>query len=311
MSAIQKKLAEATEVEPSKRQNETITNQEYMKRLALGVQSLPDDEWNKLDKECQDWFNKAADAIESKTDIPDFPDMEPAAGATTGRRRGSAAAETPFTSKDAKKGDTVTVVTKRGKEYTGKVTEADDQGIILDDTTELDHDKIDTIKLAGGANKVEEPAEPEVSDTVTVVTKRGKTITANITELTDTDIVLVDAAGEIHEFGRDRLESIVVKVKNAGKQVAATTRTASKSEPAASTPKSDEKPKRATAAANGGVSITTRIRELIADKLDAKKEDIAVILKKESLEFKQATLDLTFSDMHKIIGILREKKIIK
>ena len=49
----------------------------------------------------------------------------------------------------------------------------------------------------------------------------------------------------------------------------------------------------------------------MAERLDAKKDDIAAILKKEGLEFKQATLDLTFSDMHKIVGILREKKMLK
>ena len=313
MSEIQKALAAATDIEPSKRNNETITDQGYLKRLALGVGELSDDEWNKLDVKAQDWFNSAADAIEKKQDLPPFPDMEPAPSTSRRRGGGTAEAEKPYTSKDAKKGDKVEVVTKRGKEYTGEVVEADDAGLVLDvdgKDVELDHDKIESIKKAGGGSSAaDEQAEPEVGDTVTVVTKRGKTITANITEMGDKDIVLTDAAGEIHEFDRDRLESITVKVKNAGKGG----KTAAKSDDKP-TGKKDEpaaKSTRTTAAANGGVSITTRIRELVAERLDAKKDDIAAILKKEGLEFKQATLDLTFSDMHKIVGILREKKMLK
>lgn len=313
MSKIQTALAKATDIEPSKRNNEAITDQSYLKRLALGVQDLADADWNALDTEAQDWFNKAADAIEAKKDIPAFPDMAAERGGGSGRRRGAKAEAVEYTSKDAKKGDKVEVTTKRGKAYTGEVVEADDAGIVLEvdgKDVDLDHDKIETIKLAGGAAAAdaepEAPAEPEVGDTVEVVTKRGKKIMANITELSDTDIVMVDAAGEIHDFGRDRLESITVKVK-AGGGAKKDAPAAKKDEPK----KDDGKAPRTTAAANGGVSITTRIRELIADRLDAKKDDVAAILKKEGLEFKQATLDLTFSDMHKIIGILREKKIIK
>ena len=313
MSAIQAALAAATDIEPSKRGNETITDQAYLKRLALGVQDLPDADWNKLSQDAQDWFNAAADAIEKKTDIPAFPDLvkaEPSA-----RRRGSSAAEVkPMASTDAKKGMKVTVVTKRGKEYTGEVVEADDQGLVLEvdgKDVELDHDKIDKISVAGAAPPAEEPevSEPEVGDTVEVVTKRGKKIMGNITELTDEDMVLKDAAGEVHELAKDRLESVVVKVKNAK---AGGGRGGAKAESASSTPKADAEPAgRASAKANGGVSVTTRIRELIAENLDAKKEDVSAALKKEGLEFKQATLDLTFGDMHKIVGILRDRKLLK
>lgn len=318
MSAIQAALAAATDINPSKRSNETVTDQAYLKRLALGVQDLPDDEWNKLGQEAQDWFNQAADAIEKKTDIPAFPDLvkaEPAA-----RRRGSSAAAEvkPMTSADAKKGMKVVVTTKRGKEYTGEVVEADDQGLVLEvdgKEIDLDHDKIDKISMAGRAAGAADPEpeamEPEVGDTVEVVTKRGKKIMGNIVELTDADMVLKDAAGEPHDLSKDRLESVVVKVKNA-KASGSTSRTSGKAESTSNTPKADAEPAgRASAKANGGVSVTTRIRELIAENLDAKKEDISAALKKEGLEFKQATLDLTFGDMHKIVGILRDRKLLK
>lgn len=315
MSAIQAALAAATDINPSKRSNETVTDQAYLKRLALGVQDLPDDEWNKLGQEAQDWFNQAADAIEKKTDIPAFPDLvkaEPAA-----RRRGSSASAEvkPMTSADAKKGMKVVITTKRGKEYTGEVVEADDQGLVLEvdgKDVELDHDKIDKISLVGAGSDAEpEPMEPEVGDTVEVVTKRGKKIMGNIVELTDEDMVLKDAAGEPHELSKDRLESVVVKVKNA-KASGSTSRAGGKAESTSNTPKADAEPAgRASAKANGGVSVTTRIRELIAENLDAKKEDISAALKKGGLEFKQATLDLTFGDMHKIVGILRDRKLLK
>lgn len=315
MSNIQKKLADATEIEPSKRANETITDQAYLMRLALGVQKLGDDDWNKLDSAAQDWFNKAADAIEAKRDIPAFPDM-PQAEAQATRRRGAAAepAATPFTSKDAKKGDTVVVTTKRGRTIQGRVVQADAQGLVLEDDegrdVELDHDKIEVITLAGGnAAAPVVPDVAEVGDTVQVTTKRGKVVMGNIKELTDKDIVLVDAAGEIHEFDLDRLDGgITVKVK-----AAAGGRAPAKTEPAAKTTPVAEaaKPPRASTAANGGVSVTGRIRELIADDLTSTKEAISAQMKKEGLEFKQATLDLTYGDMHKIIGVLRDRKVIK
>lgn len=321
MSKIQTTLATATDVEPSKRANEAITDQSYLKRLALGVQALADAEWNKLDTAAQDWFNKAADAIEAKKDIPSFPDMAAGTPPDTGRRRGSReeAPAAAYTSAESKKGDKVAVSTKRGKNYEGVVLEADKQGLVLDvdgKDVEIDHDKIDSITLAG--EKHDGPAAApdtvtiaEVSDTVEVTTKRGKKILGNITELTDTDVVIVDVGGEIHELALDRLDGgITVKVKNAGKAAAGEPARGRRSGEADAKP-AEVKQARTTAAVNGGISITTRIRELVADRLESKKEDIAAILKKEGLEFKQATLDLTFSDMHKIIGILRDKKIIK
>lgn len=322
MSKIQQTLADATEIEPSKRANETITDQAYLMRLALGVQKLGDDDWNKLDSAAQDWFNKAADAIEAKRDIPAFPDM-PQAEAPSTRRRGAAAepTATPYTSKDAKKGDAVVVTTKRGRTIEGKVVEADDQGLVLEDgegkDVELDHDKIESIKLAGGKTASAVPDVAEVGDTVKVTTKRGKVVMGNIKELTDKDIVLVDAAGEIHEFDLDRLDGgITVKAKgpaggrgSSASEAAAEVKSngAGRAGPAADPAKAP----RASTAANGGVSVTGRIRELIADDLAATKEAISAQMKKEGLEFKPATLDLTYGDMHKIISILRDRKVIK
>lgn len=311
MSKIHKELETATEIKPSTRLNETITDQAYLKRLVLGVQDLAEAAWDALPRPTQDWYNTAIDAIEKNENIPGFPDME--AASVTTRRRGASepAAAVEMVSTDAKKHDKVSVTTKRGVVHVGEVVEADAQGLVLDvdgKDVELDHDKIDKIAMQAGHGKLDSGAviaDPEVGDTVQVLTKRGKTILGNITEMTETELVLKDVAGEVHELAKDRLESVVVKSKNVGRQPAAV---ASRAGVASTAP---DKTARTTPAINGGVSITTRIREIVADNLNAKKDQVAEVLKKEGLEFKQATLDLTFGDMHKIIGILRDRKIIK
>lgn len=311
MSKIQELLAAATELAPSKRNNETITDQAYMKRLALGIQDLPDADYDKLPKEAIDWFNSAADAIEKKQDIPAFPDMEQAEGG--GRRRRAAAAE-PFKAEDAKKGDKITLKTKRGVEYVGvEVLDTYEGGLVIDDRgreKEIDLEVIAEIARAsdGGSAGGDEPKELvlEVGATVKVITARGKEVLMVVTELTDDEIVGKDAAGDPQEFTRDKLKSVTVTLPPGGgttsRRAASSTGGEGTKAGAAGEP---AKQGRVTAASNGGVSVTTRIRELIAENFEFTKDQVGAVLKKEGLDFKQNTLDLTFGDMHKIIGILR------
>jgi hypothetical protein len=313
MTTIQAQLAAATEVEPSKRKNETTDNQDYMQRLAVAVGELSDADWGKLTPEAQDWYNNAADNLKLGKPIAVFPDA--VAPATSRRRGGEAAAETKPWAPSV--GALVAIVTKRGKNMVGKIAELDDTGLVLDDGTELDHDKIANIGPAEGAAAQQsaepaEPAEPSVGATVVVVTARGKEITGVIEEMEGDDLVVKDGSGEVHELTKSKLKSIVVKgggvapahdgrrsgEKDAGK--------------AKDTPPAEaEKGKKITAKDNGGVSATQRMRELICSDMTLKKDAVAVLLKKESLEFKQATLDLIYSDSHKPIGILRELKKLK
>lgn len=309
MSKIQELLQAATEVEPSKRKNETATSQDYMKRLAVAVGELSEDEWKKLPVEAQDWYNSAADAIEAKKEIPGYPD-EAKAETTTRRRGGSEAKAEPY---KPKKGDQVNITTKRGKAFTG-VTIADVDGdvIVLDDDTELALDKIETIEQVGGGKASaasDEPKDPGVGDTVEVVTARGKTIVGNVVEMDDDSMVLKDTTGEEHELLKEKLKSVKVKVDNSSAAASdkPATKTSAKSEPAAA----DGDKKKITRADNGGVSATQRMRELICANLEAKKDDVAANLKKEGLEFKQSTLDLVYADSHKLIGILRDLKKLK
>lgn len=306
MSAIQKQLAAATEVEPSKRRDETVTSQEYMKRLALAVGDLSDKEWEDLSTEAQDWYNSAADSIEAKKDIPEFPDLPKADAPATSRRRGAAQQEVE--EYKPKKGDVVTVTTSRDKVYTGTIVELDDEGLVLDvdgQDVELDHAKIKTVMAVGGAKSEpaadpETPKDPQVGDTVQVVTKRGKTIMGKITELSDDEMILEDAAGEVHELSKDRLTSVEIKAQGKPSRGGSV----EEKRPAKGAVEKKDKPEKA-------VSATLRMRQLLVSDLSMKKDEIAKSLTKEGFEFKQATLDLIYSDSHKLIELLKDAGHIK
>ena len=308
MSEIQKALAAATEVEPSKRKNETITDQSYLERLALAVADITDEEWEKLPTAAQDWYNEAADAIEKKRDIDPFPDLPKAEEKPAARRRGATAAEPE--KYEPKKGDVVTVVTSRDKEYTGEIVELDKEGLVLDvdgKDVELDHAKIKSIVLSGEAAgkepEPETPKDPEVGDTVKVVTKRGKEIVGNIKELTDDDMVVEDATGEIHELSKDRLTSVEIKYRPKAARAGGEGST-TKEKPTAKAAEKKEK-------ADKPVTSTQRLRDLIVSDLAMTKDAISKTLTKEGFGFKQATVDLIYSDSHKLIGLLKEAGHIK
>lgn len=323
-SKIQQALAKATEVEPKK--DETIVDQSYMKRLALAVGELSDKDWDKLDGDQQDWTNAAADNINAKKDVEVYADyVKPAEEPSTRRRRAAADDESPAASASytPKKGDKVKATTKRGKVYEGTVVDPDDNGeLVLDDGKEelgigLDGLTIEqvveaepTSRRRKAAEEPEPPAEPEVSDTVEIKTKRGKIVVGNVVEIDEKTVVIKDTAGEEEEFDIDRLESITVKVKNAGKKAAA-----GKADPEPAKGKKDEpeagKRTKTTKDENGGVSVTTRARELMVENLDADKDKIIGMLKKEGLEFKENTIQLIYGDVHKLIGMLKARKMMK
>jgi hypothetical protein len=310
MSKIQEALATATDCTPSKRKDESITSQDYMLRLLSSIADLPDDEWKKLTPAAQDWYNNGSDNVKAGKAIETYPDM--AQAETSTRRRGG----TTAAPKEAAVGDTVSVKTKRGKEITGELMVADAEGVVIKDSTGKEHEVAQSsldggITVVGGVVASSEPEvlEPEVSDTVEVVTAR-KTVLGNILEIDEKGLVIKDAAGKEHEFDKENVKSVTVKVKNAkgGKPAAGTTSTTVVK---TTTTNGDDKPKKITAATNGGVSATQRMREMICSDMDAKKDAIAATLKKEGLEFKQATLDLIYGDSHKLIGILRDLKKLK
>lgn len=335
MSKIQQLLAKATETDPKR--GESITDPAYLKRLALAVGELPDKDWDALPEECQDWVNEAADAINAKKDVPVLPDAEkePVKEEAPARsRRRSAEAEEPAkeaaaTPYKAAKGDKVKVVTKRGKEYEGTIVDPDDKGeLVLDDGKEelgLDLERIESVtplnppaeepkngrrRKAAEDDEPAGPVEPEVTDTVELVTARDKTYLGNVIELSGDEIVIKTAAGEELEFDRAKLKSVVVKVKNAGVH-AQLGRHRRSGEKDAKKDEPEGKARKTTKEDNGGVSVTTRARELMCDDLAADKEAIMKLLKKEGLDFKENTINLIYADVQKLVKMLRERKLMK
>lgn len=319
-SKIQNELQAATKV--TMKRGESF--QDYAKRLVLAVQDLSDKEWDALSEPAQDWFNDAGDAINAKQDVKDFPDAEPdeaqAEETTTRRRRRAAAEEETPAAYAPKAGDKVTATTKRGKVYSGEVVELDGNVVVIDDgKEELELDgKTTTFVLEGGEQGAAEedgPRDPQVGDTVTVTTKRGKVHTGNVIEMDDDVLVIKDAAGEEQEFNRDRVESIVVKVSNAkdtkdAEEPKSSRRRASTSD-AKQEPAAGDDGKKTRARNGGGVSVGTRIKELILDNLDAPQEAIEKLLKKEGLQFSDATLNMIYGDTHKFLKLMADRKLFK
>jgi ribosome maturation factor RimP len=326
MSKIEKELVEATDLSTKRGES----RQDFLNRLVVATTNLADKDWEKLSQAAQDWSNEAADAKNAKAKtLPDFPDAEKEEEAPTGGRRRAAAEEEPDTTAgktiviepgDLKNDMPVTITTKRGKTESGHVVEVTKKMVAIKqgngDEVEFDFDRIDKIETLGEAKTSsrrksgdDEPdADPvKVGSVVTAVTKRGKEYTGKIVEV-DEEILVLDVDGKEEELSRDRLETIKPAAgKSAPKDEEKTSsrRSSAKGEEKA---KDDEKAPRST---NNGVSVGTRIKELIADNLDATEADIAKALKKEGLEFRDNTLSLNFKDCHKFIDVLKSKKMLK
>ncbi|TXH49518.1 MAG: hypothetical protein E6Q97_22540 [Desulfurellales bacterium] len=321
MSKIEKQLAEATEV--TRKRGES--DQDYMARLVKGTSELDDASWEKLSPEAQNWFNDAADNLNKKKELPDFPDAAKAEEKKEEpvSRRGSAkkTEEKKDEPAEAKVGDKVTIVTKRDKTIEGEVIEQDADMLVVKDAEgeelEVARDRIKTIevkaeekaprrrKAADEDDPPETPADPKVGDEVKVVTKRGKTITGKVVEIDGDVLVIDDGEGEI-EVDPEKAESIEVTKAAAGGK-------SSKKDDAKADKGKEDKgdKKKISAKANGGVSATGRMRELVCEDPSMSKEDLSAKLKKEGLEFRDNTLDLVYADAQKIISILRDLKKLK
>ena len=320
MSKIEKELLAATELKAKRGED----RQDLLGRIMKEVAELDDAAWDDLSQEAQDWFNDAADAKNAKAKtIPDFPDAEgedePEQEEKPSTRRSAGKAKKA----ELEVGVVAKITNKRGKSFTGTVMELDDEIVVLKmgngDEEEIDRSRIESFEIAGGeaeapAEKEEGPAEPKVGANVTVVTKRGKEVTGKVVEIDD-EIIVLDVDGEDEEFDRSRVETIKVNGGKAGKAKAAekeevkeektSSRRAAKDEPA------EEEPKEKRSTNASGVSVGTRIKEIIADDIEASEADIAKVLKKEGIAFKENTLKLNYVDCHKFLDILKAKKMLK
>lgn len=320
MSKILEELMKAAGLDKKRGED----RQALLMRVMLATKDLPDAKWDGLSQGAQDWFNDAADAKNAKAaELPELPDLEKeeAEEKPAGRRRGAAAEEEKakptgtkeITADDVEKGMALRIVTKRGKDVSGIVEGVDDAGFSLKDGDDFDFDRIDKMyaldtetkgRASKGADADEEEDPIKVGAIVELVTKRGKEVTGEIVELTD-DLIVLEVNGKEEEFARDRVEKI--KPVGGKKEEAAPSRRRGSD-------KGDEKPageEKAKRVSNEGVSIGTRIKELIADNLDADEAKIAKLLKAEGLEFKENTLKLNFVDAHKFVTILKAKKLLK
>lgn len=333
MSKIQTELQAATGTDPKRGED----RQDYLARMMVAVGKLSDDAWEDLGKPSQEWFNAAAavqnankiaakkDAKAEQADLPDFSDVQKAEDKPEPRRRGAAEKKEESA---MKVGSEVTITNKRGKVYKGKVVELDKEIVVLetdDGEEEINLERIETTTVHNGTRTDDEGEADAAEDNpikvgakVTVVTKRGKEITGEIVELTD-ELVVVDVDGKEEELSRSRIETIKLAGGKAAKaprgkaadadedDADAAPARASKADKAAK----EDAPEKAKRSSNEGVSIGQRIKELIADDLDATEAEIIKTLVKEGINAKENTIHIYYVDSHKFITILRAKKRIK
>lgn len=324
-SKIQQELAKATEIEPGR--GESIKDEQYQKSLMRGVSKLNDDAWDKLSDEAQDWFNKSAEAVKKAGSPLPWPDLkEDADEAAPRRRRASADEEPAATLKKPAKGDKVVVTTKKGNKYEGTVVDPDDKGeLVLDDGKEeigLKYESIESIVGPAAAEEAprrrraaaeEEPparGEPEVGDDVELKTKRGTIKVGKIIEINDKIVVLKDTVGDEVEFDKDRVESITVKLK-AQKEEGGRRRRASEDDGKASASKDDGKAGGDEASGRDSSGIGEKARAMVLDDLKLSKDDFVKAMIKAHPSAKENTLKLVYSEVHKIVGMMRERKMLK
>lgn len=336
MSKIQKELAEVTGVNLGR--GEKATDSVYLKKLIKGVAELSDKDWAKLSKDAQAWYNNAADLSNKKKDIPDFPDAEPEAeDEPAPRRRRSSEDEDVASAKSSKyspkKGDEVKIVTARDKTITGKVVDPDDKGelVLIVDGEEISYqlDRLKSVEQVGGDDAEERPrrrraaeddeapakVEPEVGDTVEVETGSGRKKLGIIVEIDSKTLVIKDGSGEEIEYSVPKVANIVVKLKYKEPEPAKTPSRKKADEddtgdekPARSAAKDekDDKPSRATKDENGGVSVTTRARELMCEdyKNPPSLEELTKLVEKEKLTANPSTLKMVHADCLKMFKLL-------
>lgn len=333
MSKIEKELVKATDVEQKRGEERG----EFLARLGKAVGALAEKAWDGLSEAAQDWFNANADARNAakkagKTipDWTDFPDAvaEEEEQPRSRRRSDDDGDEKPAKSGKAtggpdllKEGLVCVIETTRGKTYEGTVIELTKDDVVI--KTDKDEVEISIEKVAkvthetaaeaapaakkGGKAAKEEAVEPHEGAEVKVTTKRGKEITGTITEMTDDEIV-VKTADDVEELRRDRIETIQVLKAKAGSKKEADEPAPKKGAKKEAEGDGDEKPARTR---NVGVSIGTRITELMAANMEATEEEIAKLLKKEKLEFKENTLSLNYAATKKTFDILKGLKLLK
>lgn len=306
-SKIQTELCNAAELDP-KRDEE---RQPFLLRLALAINRVPDSIWDGLSLDAQSWANSASDKANAKEPLPEFPDV--VKEETVTRRRTSAETTKPY---EPKLKDDVKITTKRDQVKTGKIVEIDKDVVVIKtpagDEEELNRDRIAKIEpLAGaGTEKEEGPRDPKAGDLVTITTKRDRVVTGDVVEITD-EMIVLKVNGAEEEFMKDRVASIKIEGGRKAESAGTSRRSADKGgadKPDAEGGNADNKRTRAT---NAGVSVGTRIRELLIEDMGMTQKEVGETLKKEGLEFREATLNLNYTDVTKFLEMLKKAGKLK
>lgn len=319
--SIREELCAITEIKEKRGEDA----QTFFKRLVSATGELTNEEWDKLSGPAGDWFNDAVDSANARQDIPGFPDEKQAQPEATQRRRARTTDPEPSTSSkyEPKLKDKVRVVTTRDKEYTGEIVALDAKGFALaindneKDDIDLDFDRIKSIAPLGAASSQAAISQdnPEAGDTVQVETMRGKVVMGVIIEITADDVAVKDAAGETHDFPKRYVKSLVIKLKGKapGQSTAQIAEAGGRrrATPSSGNGAADPAAARTRSTNSGGMSIGTRIRELVIDNQGWGVEQITKQLQQEKLDFKDNTVSLNFNEAKKFLKLLEERKMLR
>lgn len=330
MSAIQKELCKACDIDPEKFSDRASLHAAIVK----GVNKLDEKGWEALSIPAQDWNNAAADEMkEAKKkniapQIAEFSDYEPPRSSreeepARSRRRSSDDEDKPAASSKGEtmaveklqEGDRVKLVTKRGKAIEGTVVENSKRKEFIvikstDGEDEVDYAKVDSVEVFHGTAGQSENAGPEVGDEVKFTTKRGKTVAGVITELTK-DTIVID---EKDDYDIDRIDGDITITK---KQAArGSTRGSSKDDDKGGRSRSNkedgaEEEEKKRSSNPRGVSVGGRIRELLSDDPSMTEEAVGKVLKKEDIEFRDQSLKMIYRDCANFLALLTKAGRLK
>ena len=321
MSTILKELAAAVGMTYA-------TDPKSIETITVAVSKLEDKAWNKVSDAAQDWTNDCIDSLSSGKGLIELPDMPAAEPEPTTRRRRADPEPAAGAEYVAKVGDEVTVLTKRGKTITGKVTMLDDGGelVLLCAHEEIGVTLHSIDKITGPAAVEPEPTtrrrksadaeptgpvEPALGDTVEIINKRDKVFLGNVTELDDEVIVIKTLSGEELDFEKKLVKSVVVKVQAKAAAPADAAPAGRGRRAATTTTGADAEGGRTRASNAGGISVGTRIRELILDNKGITEDQVRKKLEAEGLKFADASLNMNYKDTIKFLAMLTERKMLK
>lgn len=310
MSAIQTELCKATGIDPAKYESRKALHADIIK----ATNKLPDKDWNTLSEAAQDWFNAGADATKAKKEVVEFPDYT---AQSSSRRRSSSDDDAPkkedtkgesLAVEKLQEGDRVCITTKRGKKYEGEVTENSKRKEYVvvkgnDGEDEIDYNKVDWVEVLHGNSGGSEDTGPDVGDEVEFKTTRGKTVRGVLSEITEDTIVI----GKDDDYSMDRIDGDIKIIKKAGASGGnGAAETSSRGRRSSSDSDEPKEEKEGRSSNPRGTSVGGRIRQLVAEDLNISKDQVIKTMKKEGIEFKDATVNILYRDACDFVRLLKE-----